>query len=159
MWEDNKGWTFFFGGSVYMDWYFGQKGRFKVFKMPKWLICVLQTCNVLQHKTLIEHLESCGLLVMFFISCLDSYSYGTHSLHMIHWWASDAMLNSPNMFWWRNKFIYILDGLWVSTFSANFLFWMNYSFNPKAQYNAGKTPVKQFSNSVIIILIMIKSFS
>ncbi len=32
------------------------------------------------------------------------------------------------MFWWRNRLIYILDGLRVSTFSANFLFWVYYSF-------------------------------
>ncbi len=28
-----------------------------------------------------------------FISCLDSHSDGTHSLHRIHWWASDVMLH------------------------------------------------------------------
>ncbi len=29
---------------------------------------------------------------------------------------------SPNLFWWRNKFIYILDGLRMSTFSLSELF-------------------------------------
>ncbi len=28
-----------------------------------------------------------------FISCLDSHSDGTHSLHRIHWWTSDVVLN------------------------------------------------------------------
>ncbi len=28
-----------------------------------------------------------------FISCLDSHSDGTHSLQIIHWWASDVMLH------------------------------------------------------------------
>ncbi len=45
---------------------------------------------------LIDGLESCGLLVDYsdvFISCLDSCSDGTHSLQMIHWWASDVMLH------------------------------------------------------------------
>ncbi len=40
----------------------------------------------------------------------------THSLQRIHRWASDVMLN----FCWRNKLIYILDGLRVSKFLANF---------------------------------------
>ncbi len=47
------------------------------------------------HKTIIDELEWCGLLVFYcgvFISCLDSYSDGTHSPQMIHWWASDVML-------------------------------------------------------------------
>ncbi len=35
---------------------------------------------------------------------------------------------SPNLFWWLNKLIYILDDLRVSTFSANFHFWKYYSF-------------------------------
>ncbi len=51
-----------------------------------------------------------------FISCLDSHSDGTHSLQWIHWWVSDVMLIKP---------IYILDGLRVSIFSANFHFWLN----------------------------------
>ncbi len=51
-----------------------------------------------------------GLLVVYcdvFISCLDSD--GTHSLHRIHWWSI-----SPNIFRWRNKPIYSLNGLKVS---------------------------------------------
>ncbi len=28
--------------------------------------------------------------ITIFISCLDSHSDGTHSLQMIHWWASDV---------------------------------------------------------------------
>ncbi len=31
--------------------------------------------------------------------------------------------------WWRNKLILILDGLRMSTFSALFHFWLNYSYN------------------------------
>ncbi len=31
------------------------------------------------------------------VSCLDSHSDGTHSLQRIHWWASDGMLNFPNL--------------------------------------------------------------
>ncbi len=51
---------------------------------------------------------TCGLLWCFFISCLDSHSDGTHSLQI----------------WWRNKLIYILDGLRVSKCSANLYFWV-----------------------------------
>ncbi len=38
----------------------------------------------------------------------------------------------PNVFTWRNKLIYILDGL---TFSANFRFGDNYSFNKIQQFS------------------------
>ncbi len=30
-----------------------------------------------------------AIIVMFFISCLDSHSDGTHSLQKIHWRGSD----------------------------------------------------------------------
>ncbi len=77
----------------------------------------IMQCSFWLHKTLIEW---CGSLVDYcdvFISCLDSHSDGTHSLQRIHWWASDGMLYiSPNLFPWRNKLIYILDGLRVSKF-------------------------------------------
>ncbi len=33
------------------------------------------------------------IIVMFFISCLDSHSDGTHSLQSIHCWDTDAMLH------------------------------------------------------------------
>ncbi len=59
-------------------------------------------------------LDWSGLLVVYcnaFISCLDSHSDGTHSLERIHWWASDAAFLQ---IWWRNKLIYILDGLRVN---------------------------------------------
>ncbi len=61
---------------------------------------------------LINGLEWCWLLVDYcdvFISCLDSYSDGTHSLLSIHWWASDVMLNFSNSVLMKNKLIYILD--------------------------------------------------
>ncbi len=54
--------------------------------------------------------------------CLRLFSDGAHSLQMFCWWTSDVMLKSPNLFWWRNKFIYILDGLRVRRFSAKFHF-------------------------------------
>ncbi len=106
--EDNRGWMFSLEDVLWiMDSYFGS------FSL---------------HKMSIDGLEWCGLLVDFcavFISCLDSHSDGTHSLQRIHWWTSDVMLHFP----WRNKLIYILDSLRVSKFSANFHFWVNYSFN------------------------------
>ncbi len=82
----------------------------------------------------------CGVLVDYCdvcISCLDSHSDGTHSLQRIHWWTSNA--KSPNLIRWKkNTLIYILDGQRVSTFSANFQFWVNYSFkkNITSQYKS-----------------------
>ncbi len=59
------------------------------------------------HKTTVHQLMSCELTSCMFvrnsvllvnncdvlISSLDSHSDGTHSLQMIHWWASDIMLH------------------------------------------------------------------
>ncbi len=70
-----------------------------------------------------------GLLVDYYdvyISCLDSHSDGTIHFRGSIGEQSDGMLNF--FIRWRNRLIYILDGLRVSTFSANFHFWVNYSF-------------------------------
>ncbi len=74
---------------------------------------------------LIDGLEWYGLLVDYcdaFIRCLDSHSDGTHSLQsedpsVSKWYAK--FLQSVLM---RIKLIYKMDGLRVSTFSANFYF-------------------------------------
>ncbi len=62
-----------------------------------------------------------------FISCLDSHSDGTHSLHSIHCWVSDAMLN----FFWQicsDKETYTswMAWGWVHFQQTHFL--VNYSF-------------------------------
>ncbi len=46
---------------------------------------------------------------------------------------------SPNLLWWRNKLIYMLDGLMVSIFSTNFHFWVNYSFKDSVEILRGVT--------------------
>ncbi len=66
-----------------------------------------------------------------FISCLDPFSDGTHSLQMIHWWASDVMLHFSKSD--EEKLIYILDGLRVKQLSAHWLNW-GYSFSEKDPY-------------------------
>ncbi len=40
-------------------------------------------------------------------------------------WCNDTFLQ----IWWRNKLIYILDGLRGTTFTANFHFWVNCFLN------------------------------
>ncbi len=48
------------------------------------------------HQILFDVLELCGLLVDYcdvFISCLDYHFDGAYSLKMIHWSASDVMLD------------------------------------------------------------------
>ncbi len=65
----------------------------------------IQTCGFYLHKTLIEWLESCGLLVDYchvFISCLDSHSDGTHSLQRIHWWVSEETNAFTSWMAWVN---------------------------------------------------------
>ncbi len=62
------------------------------------------------HNILIDELDYCDV----FISCLDSHSDGTHSLQMIHWWASDAMLHFPKSVLMKNQtHLLIFDGLRV----------------------------------------------
>ncbi len=81
-------------------------------------------------KMLTDGLEWCGLLVDYcdvFISCLDSHSDGTHSLQSIHCWDSDAMLHFSKSDEETNSSI-SWDCLRVNEFSANFHFWVNYSF-------------------------------
>ncbi len=50
-------------------------------------------------------------------------------------WESKQLIKTSQFYnttflqiWWRNKLIYILNGLRVSTFSAHFNVWLNYSF-------------------------------
>ncbi len=61
---------------------------------------------------------------------------------------------SPNLFWWRNKLIYILDDLRVRTFSANFHFWVNYCFKYKLLHYKNITTeiVKLKKNSPLKII-------
>ncbi len=76
-----------------MDLRFGQNWMFKV-TMPKWQMDTFVTSNLSLHETLIDALESCGLLVDYRdVFSLDFHSDGTHSLHSIHWWANDVVLN------------------------------------------------------------------
>ncbi len=80
-------------------------------------------------------LEWCGLLVDYcdvFIRCLDIHSDGTHSLQSIHWWTSDVMLNFSKSALMKKQ-THLLDGLMVSTFSANVNFWVNYSFKSQGE--------------------------
>ncbi len=79
---------------IYFPWrkrYYGLHtcvlARSNVLKLKKtlWWNCQLQTCSFSLHNW-------CYCDV--FISCLDSHSDGTHSLHRIHWWrVSDVMLH------------------------------------------------------------------
>ncbi len=86
--------------------------------------------NMQLHKTLTDGLESCGLLVdycdVFFQ--LFGLSFWQHPFTavdpLVSKWCNATFLQ---MLWWKNKLIYILDGLRVSIFSANF--GLNYSFN------------------------------
>ncbi len=90
-----------------MDSYFGQKSHFEVKNV---LMMDLFLTNMQLDRSGVDYCD-------VFISCLDSHSDGTHSLQRIHCWANDATFLQ---IWWRNKLIYILDGLRVSTFLASF---------------------------------------
>ncbi len=108
-----------------MGAHFGQKLQFKV-KMSQ-LISFLQTCSFSLHKTLIDGLEWCGLLVDYYnviISRLDFHSDGTHSLQRIHWWASDLMLNFSKSVPMNKQTRLHLGWPSVSKLSAIYLFFL-----------------------------------
>ncbi len=111
------------------DLYFGQKQRFRVKN------ALVMNLFLKLYKTLIR-LESCGLLVDYcdvFFSCLDSHSDGTHSLHRIHWWASDVKRNFSKTkktclhigleyYWWKelaHKTVW--TGLLCTGYAVHFL--------------------------------------
>ncbi len=73
-----------------------------------------------------SYLNFLWIIVMFLISCLDIMTAPIH----FRWYISEQVCYiSPNLFWWRNKIIYISDGLKLSKLWASFNFWVNYSFN------------------------------
>ncbi len=55
-------------------------------------------------------------IIMFFISCLNSYSDGTHSLQGIHWWASDTFLticsDEEQLGWPEREYIFSQFSFW-----------------------------------------------
>ncbi len=111
--------TLFTGGSIIMDYILSRILVKNVLMLDLFQLLSSQDVNWWTEVVWI----TCGLLWCF-ISCLDSHSDGTHSLQSIHCWDTDAVTHFLQI-WWRNKLIYILDGLRVSKFSANFHFWHN----------------------------------
>ncbi len=79
------------------------------------------------------------------ISCLDSHSDGTHSVQRIHWWATDAMLHFSKSVLMKKKLIYILDGLMMSKYLANFHFWVSSSVQFNTSYNLPETHSSDFN--------------
>ncbi len=78
-------------------------------------ICFLQTHSFSLHKTLTDGLEWCGLLVglLWCFYQVFRLSFWWHPFTaedpLLSKWCYDTFLQ----IWWRNKFIYILDGLRV----------------------------------------------
>ncbi len=96
-----------------MDSYFSQKQRFEVKN-------ILMMDLFLKHVSFRFMMITCGLLWCFYQ--LFGLSFWRHPFTAEHpllrHWCSDTFLHT----WWRNKLIYILDGLSVGTFLANFIF-------------------------------------
>ncbi len=89
-------------------------------------ICFLQTRSFWLLKMLTDGLEWCGLLWCFYQ--LFGLSFWRHPFTaedpLLSKWCNATFLQ----IWWRNKLIYILDCLRVSTFSANVIFRWTISF-------------------------------
>ncbi len=93
MWEDNRGWTFS-GGSVIMDYVlFWPEITLNLKHLNGGFASKMQLFT--SQDINLTFFTSFGLLVDYcdvFINCLYSQSDGTYSLQMIHWGASDVML-------------------------------------------------------------------
>ncbi len=109
LWVDNRGWAFSLDEAFLarIDGFVS----YKHFSLPKMLI---------------DGMERCGLLWCFYQ--LFGLSFWRHPFTaedpLVTKWFYATFLQI--CFWWRNKLMFILDGLRVSTFSATFNFWVNY---------------------------------
>ncbi len=109
-----------------------------------WRKCYYELCTLVLAPQDINWWTGVLWIIVMFVS--DSHSDGTHSLQSIHCWASDAKFLQT---WWRNKLIYILDGLRMK-FSWHFL--VNYSLQVnfrgnihwKASHRAERLPKPSF---------------
>ncbi len=94
-------------------------------------VCFLQTCRFSLRKTLLMDWSGVDYLwiIVMFLSAVWTLIL-TAPIHCRGSIVEQVMecYISPNLFWWKNKLLYILDGLRRSTFSANFHFWVNYFF-------------------------------
>ncbi len=92
-------------------------------KKSRWGIFVAIDNNTLYgSKWLILYNNMC--IIVVFISCLDSHSDGTHSLHC---WYTDAMLHFSKPDEETNSSTFLMA--WWLKLSTHFHFWVNYSFN------------------------------
>ncbi len=105
---------------LWIEDYFSRKQRFEVKK--SWWICTNRQFFASQDVNWwIEVVWfTCGLLWCFYK--LFGLSFWRHPFTaedplVSKWWNATFL-----QIWWRNKLIYILDGLRVSTFSANLKF-------------------------------------
>ncbi len=113
-----------YGFSIYLS----QKQWFKI---KIWWICLFKTCSFSLHKMLIDWLGSCGLLMNYcdiFIGRFISHSDGTHSLQdpLVSNWCNAEFQNCSDEE--TNSFTFSMAWVLMSTFSADFQLWVNYSF-------------------------------
>ncbi len=118
--RDNRRWTFTLDEALLliMDLYFGHKWWFKNVLMNLFLTnAQLLASQDINWWTGVVWI-TCGWLWCFYQ--LFGLSFWRHPFTaedpLLSKWCNDTFLQN----WWRNKLIYILDGLRVSTFSANY---------------------------------------
>ncbi len=107
-------WQLFLGESILLeDFYFKWKQWIEIKNVLMMDLLFIKNTAFLDW-TCVDYL---WIFVIFFSSCLDSHSDGTHSLHRIHRWARDVIQHfSKNLFLRRNKLINILNDLRLSKF-------------------------------------------
>ncbi len=129
--RDNRRLTFSLEEAILwiMDSYFSQKWWFEVKN-----ISVMDLFLTNTHLFTLQDVNwwtgvvwiTCGLLWCFYQ--LFGFSFWRHPFTAEDPWVNKWCNTTFLKIWWRNKLIYILDDLRVRTFSANFHFWVNYSY-------------------------------
>ncbi len=101
-----------------LDSHFGQKQQFEVKNVL--MIDLFLTNTQLLASQDINWCTGVVWIIVMFLSAVWTLIL-TAPIHCRGKWWNATFLQ----IWWRNKFIYILDGLRVSTFSSNFHFGLN----------------------------------
>ncbi len=98
-----------------MDYSFPVNNSLKL--KTSWWICLLQTLSFL----LWSHVDYLWIIVMFLSAAWTLIL--TAPIHC-RWSISEQVIGYiyPNLFWWRNKLIYILDGLRVQRVHFQYIF-------------------------------------
>ncbi len=111
------------------------------FGLEQWLQVFHAAFHLTRHELMDSNrVDYLWITVMFFISCLNSNSDGTHSLQRIHWWASYVMQNFSKSVLMNKEINLHLrwpEGECIFSTFVIFIFWANYSFKVRLRVRCG----------------------